>query len=109
VPELWTPGSEGPHEAFVDHVHRQIARFAESAGVPNPVVEVELADTARFVLDALSPEPGYGFVTIVPHRDEDDDDTPEALIVPVMSIRRIELRRTPEEKPYLGFAVPKSS
>ncbi|HEY1367770.1 MAG TPA: hypothetical protein VGF23_11670 [Gaiellaceae bacterium] len=107
MPELWTPGVEGPHEAFVDHVHRQIARFAETAGVESPVVEVELADSARFVLDSMSAEPGFGFVTIVPHREPGDDDVPEALIVPVATIRRIELRRTPEEHPQLGFALPK--
>ena len=107
MPELWTPGAEGPHEVFVDHIHRQIARFAEAAGVEAPVVEIELADTARFVLDAISPEPGFGFVTLTPHR-EPDDDAPDALIVPIVAIRRIELRRAPEERPQLGFAVPKS-
>jgi hypothetical protein len=70
------------------------------------VVEVELADSARFVLEKLDPEPGFGMVTL--HvRAEDDDDVPDALIVPLGSIRRIELRAAPEERvASIGFSVP---
>jgi hypothetical protein len=96
VPELWTPVSEGPHEAFVERLHRAIAAFAESTGVQTPVVEVELADTARFVLERVEPEPGFGMITIYVQRRDDDD--PDALVIPVGSIRRIELRKTPEER-----------
>jgi hypothetical protein len=53
VPELWTPVVEGPHEAFVERLYHTIARFAETSGVQAPVVEVELADTASFVLDRI--------------------------------------------------------
>ena len=86
-------------------VHRQIARFAASAGVERAVVDVELADGARFSLDTLSPEPGYGFVTMRPHAREDPDD-PEELIVPIAAIRRIELGRAEEEREPFGFALP---
>ena len=70
------------------------------------MVEIELADSARFVLEKIGPEPGFGMVTL--HvRAEDDDDAPDALIVPLGSIRRIELRAAPEERvASIGFSVP---
>jgi hypothetical protein len=105
MPDLWTPISEGPHEAFVGRLHRAIASFAEASGVETPVVEVELADTSRFVLDRIDPEPGFGMITIyVQSRDE---DAPDALVIPIGSIRRFELRKTPEERvARFGFSVP---
>jgi hypothetical protein len=68
---------------------------------------VELADGARFVLEKIDPEPGSGMVTL--HVRADDDDTPDALIVPLGSIRRFELRRSPEARvEAVGFSIPKS-
>jgi hypothetical protein len=107
VPEIWTPVDEGPHEAFVSRVHRAIEKFAEATGVPTPVVEVELADTSRWILDRIEPEPGFGMITI--YVQTRDDDAPDALVVPIGSIRRIELRRAPEERvARFGFSVPSS-
>jgi hypothetical protein len=107
VPELWTPVVDGPHEAFVERLHRTIARFAEAAGVETPVVEVELVDTSRFVLDRIEPDPGFGMVTI--YVQGRDDDAPDALVIPLGSIRRIELRKTPEERvARFGFSVPET-
>jgi hypothetical protein len=106
VPELWTPVAELPHEAFVERLLRTIAAFAERTGVEKPLVEIELADTSRFVLDRIEPEPGFGMVTLYV-TDWRDDDAPDALIVPIGSLRRIELRTTPEERvERFGFSVP---
>jgi hypothetical protein len=99
---------EGPHEAFVEGLHRAIGAFAQEHGVETPVVEVELMDNARFVLSRIDAEPGHGLVTlrIV---DGGDDDAPDALIVPVGTIKRIELRKAPEERlARVGFSVPRS-
>ena len=104
MPELWTPVAELPHEAFVERVHRAIAAFAESTGVEKPIVEVELADTSRFVLERIEPEPGFGMVTL--YVTDARDDAPDALIVPIGSLRRIELRRSPEKEESIGFSVP---
>jgi hypothetical protein len=94
-----------PHEAFVDRLHKAIAAFAESAGVEKPVVEVELADTSRFVLERIEPEPGFGMVTL--YVTDARDDAPDALIVPIGSLRRIELSKAPEERiQRFGFSVP---
>src|SRR5436189_1060187 len=104
MPDLWTPVAEMPHEAFVERLHKAIASFAETAGVQKPLVEVELADTSRFVLERIEPEPGFGMVTL--YVTDARDDAPDALIVPIGSLRRIELRTAPERAESFGFSVP---
>ncbi|HZT93138.1 MAG TPA: hypothetical protein VE985_01505 [Gaiellaceae bacterium] len=104
MPELWTPVAELPHEAFVERLHKAIASFAEANGVEKPVVEVELADSARFVLERIEPEPGFGMVTL--YVTDARDDAPDALIVPIGSLHRIELRKAPEKEESFGFTVP---
>jgi hypothetical protein len=104
VPDLWTPVPELPHEAFVDRLHRAIAAFAEATGVEKPVVEVELADSSRFTLERIEPEPGFGMVTL--YVTDPRDDAPDALIVPIGSLRRLELRTAPEKSETFGFTVP---
>jgi hypothetical protein len=104
MPELWTPTAELPHEAFIDRLLKAIASFAEANGVEKPVVEVELADRSRFVLERIEPEPGFGMVTL--YVTDADDDAPDALIVPLGSLRRIELRTAPERAETIGFSVP---
>ena len=105
MPEFWTPTAEMPHEAFVERIHRAIASFAQETGVEKPLVEVELADTSRFVLERIEPEPGFGMVTL--YVTDPRDDAPDALIVPIGSLRRIELSKSPEERAQrFGFSVP---
>lgn len=105
MPELWTPVPELPHEAFVERLLRTIARFAEETGVETPVVEVELMDTSRFVLARIEPEPGFGMVTLYVQSPREDDA--DAMIVPIGSIRRVELRKSPEDRvARFGFSVP---
>ena len=104
MPELWTPVAELPHEAFVERLHRAIASFAEAMGVEKPLVEVELADTSRFVLERIEPEPGFGMVTL--YVADGREDAPDALIVPIGSLRRIELRTAPDKIERFGFSVP---
>ena len=106
MPDLWVPGVAGPHDDLVGRIHRQIQRFAEARGVAQAVVEVELRDGARFKLDSLSPEPGYGFVTICPHPEE---DTPGELVVPLGAIARIELHASEEPEPRFGFSLGESA
>jgi hypothetical protein len=105
--DLWLPGVHAPQDELVARIHRQIERFAAEAGVERAFVLVELADGSRLPLDALSPEPGFGFVTLRPHPDPDDEyeDLPAELIVPVGSIRRIELDRADEQRARFGFSL----
>jgi hypothetical protein len=104
VPDFWTPNAELPHEAFVERLHKAIASFAQANGVEKPLVEVELADTSRFVLERIEPEPGFGMVTL--YVTDARDDAPDALIVPIGSLRRIELRTAPERAESIGFSIP---
>ena len=106
MPDLWTPTAELPQDAFVGRLHKAIAAFAEAHGVEKPLVEVELADRSRFVLERIEPEPGFGMVTLY-LADARDDDAPDAVIVPIGSLRRIELSKSPEERVQrFGFSVP---
>ncbi len=99
---LWIPGAAGPLEELVTRVERRIERFAAEAGIERAYVEVELTDGSRFAVEELSPEPGFGFVTIRPYPH---DEPPAELIVPIGSIRRIELSRAAEQDAALGFSV----
>jgi hypothetical protein len=104
VPELWTPVPHLPNDEFVAALLKAIANFAEATGVEKPLVEVELTDTSRFLLDHIDPAPGFGMVTLYVADARDDD--PDALIVPLGSVRRIELRTAPEKSEAFGFTVP---
>ena len=101
--DLWLPGIAGPHDDFVERIHRGIARFAERQGIAQAVVVVELVGGSRFTVDSISPDPGFGFVTISPHPEE---DAPGELILPIGAIGRIELHVAEEEEPRLGFSLP---
>src|SRR5947207_15519187 len=105
MPDFWTPVAEMPDVAFVERILRAIAKFAEATGVGKPLVEIELADTSRFVLERIDPEPGFGMVTL--YVTDARDDAPDALIVPIGSLRRIELSKSPEERVQrFGFSLP---
>ena len=75
----------GPLEDLVTRIHRRIEAFASEHGLEQAMVEVELADGALLRLESLSAEPGYGFLTLVPHgrrraagADRPDRDDPSA-------------------------------
>jgi hypothetical protein len=103
VPDLWTPVVEMPHQAFVDRLHKAITSFAEAHGIEKAIVEVELADNSRFVLEHIESEPGFGMVTL--YVTDARDEAPDALIVPIGSLRRIELRTAPEKEETIGFNI----
>jgi hypothetical protein len=103
MPELWVPGFAGPLDDLVDRIHRRIEQFATEHGVEQAYVEVELGDGVRYAVETLAAEPGYGFVTIRPHAA---DDVPGEVIVPIGSIRRIELSAAAEERGRFGFSSP---
>ena len=92
---MWFPGAGAPEE-FVRRLRSRIERFAEEHG--QAVVEIELRDGSTHAVAAIEPEPGHGFVTLVPHGDE-----PVELIVPLGLFARITLRPASDEHP-LGFA-----
>lgn len=101
VPELWLPGAAGPLDQFVERLHRRIAEFAQKHGLDEAAVEVELADGALIPVAAISPEPGFGFVTLCPHGDE-----PQELVVPIGSIKQIILGASEPARSRFGFSLP---
>jgi hypothetical protein len=103
MPDLWVPGFAGPLDDLVERIHRRVQQFADEAGVERAFVEVELADAVRYAVESMSADPGYGFVTIRPHPAE---DVLAEVIVPIGSIKRIELSVAAEERTQLGFSVP---
>lgn len=105
---LWVPGAAGPLEQFVERIHRRIAEYAQRQGVEQVAVEVELADGALFHVKEISPEPGFGFVTVCPFPEEGGDPQ-EELIVPLGSVRRITLGQAEERRARFGFTPPPPS
>ena len=102
MPELWTPGMMGPLDDLVARIHRRIESFAAEHALEQAMVEIELSDGALFRLESISAEPGYGFVTIVPHGEKGE---PQELIVPLGAIRQLTLSRAEPESP-VGFSLP---
>ena len=102
MPDLWIPGTTGPLNDLVGRIHRRIESFASEHGLEQAMVEVELADGTLLRLASISAEPGYGFLTLVPHPE---DGEPRELIVPVGAVRQLTLSRAEPESP-IGFALP---
>ena len=99
MPELWTPGMTGPLDELVSRIERRIENFRLEHGLEQAAVSVELADGSLHRLATISPEPGFGFVTLCPHSDEDE---PQEIIVPLGAIREIRIG-VPETEQRLGY------
>ena len=91
----------GPLDDLVARIHRRIEAFARDHGV-EAMVEVELYDGALIRLASLSPEPGYGFLTLVPQAENGE---PQELIVPLGAIRQLTLGPA-EPSRRIGFSLP---
>jgi hypothetical protein len=104
--DLWVPGAAEPSlEDFVTRLNKTVERFGRERADGDVAVELELRDGSVVRLLGILPEPGYGFVTLIKHRDDGD---PEELIVPVGGIARLTLTRM-EKHPPFGFARPAPS
>jgi hypothetical protein len=93
---------------FVARLNKEVERFANEHAEGRAAVEVELADGALLQLVSILPEPGYGFLTLVPHAQE--GEPPEEVIVPVGAIREFRVR-IPQDRPHfrIGFAPAEGS
>jgi hypothetical protein len=92
----------GPLDQLVERIQRRAEAFKERHGLADVGVEVELHDGSLHRLASISPEPGFGFVTLCPHCGEGE---PEELIVPLGSVVRIRIG-VAEPETTLGFSVP---
>ena len=99
---VWTPGAAGPLDEFVGRLTRLIASFAAEHELAQAEVCIELVDGSRFTLATASPDPGFGFFSFTPHRDEGDE--PKRLIVPIGAVRSIEISAPDPERPF-GFVA----
>ena len=92
----------GPLEELVSRIVRRIESFRVEHGLERAGVSVELADGSLHRLASISPDPGFGFVTLCPHCEGGE---PEELIVPLGAIREIRIASV-EDELRLGFAPP---
>jgi len=97
---VWTPGAAGPLDEFVGRLTRMVGAFAAENDLEQAEVCVELVDGSRHTLATTSAEPGFGFFSFIPHRD--DGDEPRMIIVPIGAVRSIELSAPDPERPF-GF------
>ena len=101
--QIWTPGMAGPLDEFVARVSRMIATFTEEHELAAAEVCIELADGSRHVLATATAEPGFGFFSFTPHRDEGDE--PRHVIIPIGAVKTIEISVPDPERPF-GFTAP---
>jgi hypothetical protein len=102
TPQIWTPGHAGPLDELVARITRMVAAFAQEHDLEQAEVRVELYDGSRYVLAAATPEPGFGFLSFIPHAREGEE--PKRIIVPVGAVRLIEISAPDPERAF-GFAV----
>jgi hypothetical protein len=99
---VWTPGIAGPLDEFVGRLTRMIAAFVQEHELEQAEVRVELVDGSRYTLATTSAEPGFGFLSFTPHRE--DGAEPRKLIVPIGAVRSIEISAPDPERPF-GFVA----
>jgi hypothetical protein len=98
--QIWTPGMAGPLDEFVARITRMIAAYTQEHSLDQAEVCLELVDGSRHMLAATTAEPGFGFLSFTPHRD--DGDPPTKMIVPIGAVRSIEISVPDPERPF-GF------
>jgi hypothetical protein len=98
--QIWTPGAAGPLDDLVGRMTRMVEAFAKEHGLEQAEVRVELVDGSRHVLETVDPEPGFGFLSFVPHRAAGDE--PRRLIIPIGAVRLIEIS-APDPEQAFGF------
>ena len=95
MPELWIPGTAGPLDELVKRIERRIEGFRTEHGLERAGVSVELTDGSLHRLASISPEPGFGFITLCPHCDQGEPEGGRALLelAPTPSWRSLQFRR----------------
>jgi len=99
---IWTPGMAGPLDEFVARITRMVGGFAEEQGLEQAEVRIELADGSQYLLAAATAEPGFGFFSFTPHRDEGEE--PRRVIIPIGAVKTIEISAPDSDRPF-GFAA----
>lgn len=92
----------GPLDELVARVNRMVGAFAREHGLEAAEVRIELADGSRYVVASLTAEPGFGFLTLVPHREADAE--PRQVVLPIGAVKAIDISPPDPERPF-GFVV----
>jgi hypothetical protein len=97
---IWTPGHAGPLDELVGRITQMVASFTAEHALEQAEVCIELVDGSRYTLATASAEPGFGFLSFTPYRQEGDE--PKKLIVPIGAVRSIEIS-APDPQRRFGF------
>jgi len=97
---LWTPGMAGPLDELVARLNRMVGAFVREHDLEQAQVVIELVDGSRYAVAATASEPGFGFLSFVPH----EEDEPRRVVVPVGAVRSIEISPPDPASPF-GFVV----
>ncbi|MBM2823585.1 MAG: hypothetical protein HW413_2331 [Thermoleophilia bacterium] len=92
----------GPLDELVARITRMVATFTQENDLEQAEVCLELADGSRHMLATTTAEPGFGFLSFTPHRE--DGDPPQRVIVPIGAVRSIEISVPDPERPF-GFTA----
>lgn len=92
----------GPLDEFVARITRMVGGFAEEHRLEQAEVRIELVDGSQYLLAAATAEPGFGFLSFTPHRDEGEE--PRRVIVPIGAVKTIEISAPDPDRPF-GFAA----
>jgi hypothetical protein len=102
APHIWTPGMAGPLDEFVARITRMVAAFVEEHGLETAEVRLELADGSHHLVASATPEPGFGFLSFVPHREAGEE--PRHVVVPIGAVKSIEISAPDPVRPF-GFTL----
>ena len=92
----------GPLDELVARIRGMVETFAREHELEQAEVRVELADGRELVVESVSAQPGFGFFSLVPHRD--DGEEPKQVVVPIGAVKLVEISRPDPERP-LGFRL----
>jgi len=92
----------GPLDEFISRLTRMVAAFAQEHDLAQAEVRIELADGSQHLVATATAEPGFGFFSFAPHRD--DGNEPRRVIVPIGAVKTIELSAPDPARPF-GFSA----
>jgi hypothetical protein len=92
----------GPLDEFVARVTHMVGAFIEECGLELAELRLELTDGSRYLVATATAEPGFGFFSFTPYRDQGDE--PRRVIVPIGAVKTIEIS-APDQERRFGFAA----
>jgi hypothetical protein len=96
------PGVAGPLDELVVRMRGLVDAFAQEHGLEQAEVRVELVDGRQFLVESISSEPGFGFLTLALHAIAGAE--PRRVIVPIGAVKIVELSAPDPQRPF-GFTV----